>query len=198
MRKRLTTIVATVVTSLLLSASAWAGPATDRVRAKQSQLFEAVAKQKGHASDDKLKGLFDDILDYDAFARGSLGKKWGTLSAEQQQEFQGLLTRLVRNNYRRNLKRLLDYNVTYQGEEAKGAGVRVKTIAKHKTKKREPAIEVDFVLVKAGGKLKIIDIYTERASLVRTYRYQFLRILRKKGYDSLIAKMKKKLAKQER
>ena len=74
---------------------------------------------------------------------------------------------------------------------------RVQTLAKHKSDKREPDIEIDFVVKKRGGKMKVVDLYTERASLVRTYRAQFTRILRKKGFDELIRKMEKKLAKQK-
>ena len=65
------------------------------------------------------------------------------------------------------------------------------------TKAREPELEIDFRLAKVDGKLKVVDIYTERASLVKTYRSQFLRILRKDGFDKLLEKMQKRLDKLE-
>jgi len=196
--KKILAVAALVCTSLVVSANAWAGPATDMVKAKQTELFTVVAKPKTDARQEKLRALFDEVLAYRVFAVNSLGKKWGDLSFAEQQKFSELLTKLVRNNYRRNLKKMLDYEIQYVGEKAKGDGTLVMTRAKHKTDAREPVIEIDFLLSTVDGKLMIVDIITERASLVKTYKSQFLRILRKKGFDKLIEKMEKKLAKQKK
>jgi phospholipid transport system substrate-binding protein len=93
---------------------------------------------------------------------------------------------------------MLDYEIRYVAEQSKDGTTTVKTRAKHKTKEREPELEIDFVIAKVGGGLKVVDILTERASLVKTYRSQFLRILRKDGFDKLIEKMETKLAKIEK
>ncbi|MBW2456920.1 MAG: ABC transporter substrate-binding protein, partial [Deltaproteobacteria bacterium] len=196
--KRILAVVALVCTSLLVSASAFAGPATDMVKSKQTTLFAVVAQPKTEARQKKLRKLFDEVLAYQVFAENSLGKKWSDRSAAEQTKFSGLLTKLVRNNYRRNLKKMLDFEITYVGEKAKDGGTLVQTRAKHKTDAREPAIEIDFLVSTVGGKQMITDIITERASMVKTYKSQFLRILRKKGFDKLIEKMEKKLAKQNK
>jgi phospholipid transport system substrate-binding protein len=198
MLKRILAAAAVVCMSLLVSASAFAGPATDLVKSKQTALFAVVAQPKTEARQAKLRALFDEVLAYDVFARNSLGKKWSERSAAEQQKFTDLLTKLVRNNYRRNLKNMLDYQIKYAGEKGKGDGTLVQTRAAHKTDSREPEIEIDFLVAKVGGKLMIVDIITERASLVKTYKSQFLRILRKHDFDKLIEKMEKKLAKQQK
>lgn len=178
--------------TVLIAGLAFAGAATDKVKSKQEQLFTVIAQPKSQARDAKLKKLFDEILDYDVFAKDSLGKKWDDISDAQKKEFSGRLTKLVRCNYKRNLKKMLDYNIVYDGEESKRGATLVKTRAKHKSDKREPDIEIDF-LIKSG---MAVDIYTERASLTKTYRSQFLRILKKDdGWNKLIKKMDKKIAK---
>ncbi len=195
--KKILAVAALVCTSLLVSDSALAGPATDMVKSKQTTLFSVVAKPKTDARQAKLRELFDEVLAYQVFAENSLGKKWSDLTAAEQTKFSDLLTRLVRNNYRRNLKKMLNFEIKYVGEKAKDGGTLVQTRAKHKTDAREPEIEIDFLMTTVGGKMMITDIITERASLVKTYKSQFLRILRKKGFDKLIEKMEKKLKKLE-
>lgn len=181
---------------VLFAGVAIAGAATDTVKSKQEQLFEVVAKPKSKARDKKLRELFDEMLAYDVFAEKSLGKKWDDLSMVQREKFSTRLTTLVRCNYKRNLTKMLDYNISYVGEEAKDDATLVKTRASHKTKKREPDIEIDFVIDEIDGKNQAVDIYTERASLTRTYRSQFLRILKKEdGFNKLIKKMDKKIKK---
>lgn len=180
----------------LMPASAFAGSATDMVRQKQTQLFTTIAKPKTAARQAQLRRLFDNILDYGELAQASLGKQWAKRSEAERKRFSELLEQLVRNNYKRNLKKMLDYNVEYASEEASGSGTLVKTRAKHKTNRREPPLQVDFRLKQAGGQWKVVDIITENASLTRTYRSQFLRIIRKKGFDKLIEKLQAKLDKQ--
>jgi phospholipid transport system substrate-binding protein len=179
----------------LLSSTAQAGAASDVVRAKQTRLFATVAKPKNAARQAALRRLFDEMLDYQAFAKAALGKQWAKRSEAERKRFSALLERLVRNNYRRNLKKMLDYRVSYVSEQTTGDTTLVRTAAKHKTDQREPELQIDFRLAQVGQSYKVVDIVTENASMVRTYRSQFLRIIRKKGFDKLIEKLEKKLAK---
>lgn len=197
MMKKLVTALALSLASLLIASAAWAGEATQVVKENQSKMFAIIAQPKTPAQQQKLRDMFDTFLEYDVFAERSMGKKWDTLDAAQKKEFTGLLTQLIRNNYKRNLTKLLDFDIRYEAEEAKKDGVMVNSIATHKKDKREPPFELDFLMAKVDGKLKIIDIITEDASMTKTYRAQFLRILRKDGYAKLIQKMKDKLAKEE-
>ncbi|MSP24298.1 MAG: ABC transporter substrate-binding protein [Myxococcales bacterium] len=184
-----------LILGLLVPMTASAGEATDTVKAKQAQLFDLVAQPKSEARQSKLQTLFDSMLAYDRFAKGSLGDEWDARSDAEKKRFTELLTELVRNNYKRNLKKMLDYQIAYSAEETDGEATIVKTLAKHKSDARAPELEIDFRLETIGGTLKVVDIVTEQASLVKTYRVQFLKILRKKGFDKLISKMQKKLDK---
>ncbi len=184
-----------LVAGLLVPSLASAAKATEAVKAKQAQLFVLVGQPKTEAQQGKLRALFDEMLAYDKFARGSLGDEWDGRTDDEKKRFSELLTELVRSNYKKNLKKMLAYEILYVGEETDGDATVVKTRAKHKTDAREPEIEIDFRLEVVGGSLKVVDIVTERASLVKTYRTQFLKILRKKGFDKLLAKMQKRLDK---
>jgi ABC-type transporter MlaC component len=133
-----------VAAGLLLSANVSASQHTATVKDKQQTLFKIVAQKKTPARQKKLKGLFDEMLAYDVMARSSMGKKWGDLSAKEKKQFSELLTKLIRANYRKNLRTMLAYNIKYVGEKSGKKTTTVQTVAKHKTDKREPNLEIDF------------------------------------------------------
>lgn len=70
----------------------------------------------------------------------------------------------------------------------------MKTQSKPASARDEP-IELNFQMVQKDGKWKVVDIITEEVSQVRSYRSQFTKIIREKGFPRVIEKMKEKLAK---
>lgn len=187
------------VSLLFVSASASAGPPTDLVRTKQTQLFELIKQPRSAARQAKLKALFDGMLAYDVIARAALDDHWDGLNADQRKRYLDVLTAIVSNNYRRNLQTMKDYDIRYVSEDAAGdGGTWVRTEAHHKTDANEVPIEVDFRLANVGGTLKVTDLAPEGASLQRTYKAQFNRIMKQDGFEGLMSKLEKKRAKQER
>jgi len=191
-------LFAAVVSLLALSVgdvgSAMAGGATDVVKTKQTALF-GLLKQEAPGNDKKVASLFDEMLDYQAVAEASLGSEWAARTDAEKAEFSDLLKQLVRKAYERNLKKTLNYDIEYVGEDAKDGAVVVKTKAKSKKDAREEPIEIAFKLVEVKGTWKVRDIITEGVSLVSSYRSQFTKIIKKDGFPTLIQKMKDKLAK---
>jgi len=178
---------------MLTSSLAFAGPATDLVKAKQSAIFQEL--QASSPDEKKIGAIFDEMLDYDALARASLGDEWGHLTDAQKKEFSDLLKQLVRQAYERNLKKTLDFDIAYTSEQDKDGGqVQVNTTATSKTDKREDPIEINYLLQKNGSAFKIIDIITEDVSLVSSYRSQFVKAIKDSGYDGLVKKMKDKIS----
>jgi len=192
----LTALLALFALTFVLVPSASAGGATDVVRSKQTQLFTLVGQPQSADTDKKIAALFDEMLDYPGLAEASLGKEWGNRSTAERDQFSELLKRLVQNAYKKNLRKTLDFNIEYKGENASGSGnVTVKTKAVHKTDTREDPIEINFEVSNQGGAWKVKDIDTEGVSLVDSYRRQFTKILKKDGWAKLIEKMEKKVAK---
>jgi phospholipid transport system substrate-binding protein len=188
--------VLAAVASLSMSAPAWAGPALDTVKAKQTQLFQLLAKPSTPQTQKEIGALFDQMLDYPALAEESLGPEWAKLTDAQKKEFTDLLKQLVKRAYENNLEKTLAFDIQYLGEApADGGAVLVKTKAVHKTDKRELPIEIHYKLVKVADGYKIRDIITEDVSLVEGYRSQFTKLMKDKGYPALIEKMKEKVAK---
>lgn len=198
MKRRMVHFFSATLAALALSigtaGSAFAGPATDVVKTKQTALFDLI-KQSSPAGEKKIAALFEEMLDYSALAEGSLGTEWAPRSDAEKAEFSGLLKQLVSKAYERNLKKILGYDIEYLSEDANGGAMMVKTKAKSKSNEREEPVEIVFKMLQKGGAWKVQDIVTEGVSLVTSYRSQFTKIIKKDGFPALIQKMKDKLAK---
>lgn len=171
---------------------AWAGPATDEVKTKQTQLVELLSKS---GTDAKVSATLDEVLDYQTMAEASLGTEWAARTDAEKAQFSDLLKQLVRRSYERNIKKTLNYNIEYIGETEKNSHIIVKTKAVSKTDKRAEPIEITYKLAQKDGKWRIQDITTDGVSLISSYRSQFTKIIRKDGFPTLIKKMKDKIAK---
>lgn len=187
--------VALLGVALPRSAFADDGGAEPFVKDKHAELTELLKKPKSPANDKKVQAVFDELLDYDYLARESLKDYWGERSDAEKKDFSDVLQQLVRNAYRKNLKKTLEYSIEYRGSDKAKQGYLVRTVAKSKTNSREDPISVDYLLHKVNGKWRVYDIVTEGSSLVHNYRSQFRRIIKKKGFDELMRRMKDKLAK---
>jgi phospholipid transport system substrate-binding protein len=195
-KRTMTKLLTTAAMTLLLSfaGAAFAGPATDVVKAKQTALFDLL-KQSSAENDKKVTAIFDEMLDYPGLAEASLGSEWSARTDAEKKEFTDLLKQLVRKGYEKNLKKTLNYTIEYLSEEQKDGAYIVKTKAKSKTDAREDAIEIHYKMVQKDSKWRVQDISTEGVSLVSSYRSQFTKIIKKDGFPTLITKMKDKIAK---
>lgn len=191
-----THIVPAVLFSLGLALTtiqfAYAGPATDEVKAKQTALFDLL---KTSGNDKKVAATLDEALDHPAIAEASLGSEWANRSDAEKAQFSDLLKQLVRRNYERNIKKTLGYDIQYLSETPKGGQVVVATKAVSKTDSRAEPVEIEYKLAQKDGKWRIQDIKTDGVSLTSSYRSQFTKIIKKDGFPALIQKMKDKLAK---
>jgi phospholipid transport system substrate-binding protein len=180
-----------------LPAVASANPAAEAtLKSKQAELTGLLKKGKSADSDKKMATIFDALLDYETLAKKSLGSHWDDLSDAERKEFQDVLKRLVRNAYRKNLKKTADYDVKYKGSNPAKQGVVVHTVAKSKSNTRDEPISIDYAMHKVDGKWEVYDLVTEGSSLVNNYKSQFGRVIKKKGFAELMRRMKKKLDKE--
>ena len=185
----------------LVFAQAKIGPGTTAVKAANdkiaSLLKQKVAPNSKEEKDlaTKVTSSVRDFLDIDQLGKRAMVDNWAKMSRAQQDQFSSLLRSLIEDNYVRGLRANLEYQVDYTGESAdKDGNVIVMTKINTKRKGRPYTIEVDYVLVKDGDKLRAWDVKTDGVGLVENYRTMFDKIIDKDGFDGLMAKMKKKQA----
>jgi phospholipid transport system substrate-binding protein len=185
--------LALVVT--LAAPFAYAGPATDVVKAKQTALFDLL-KSSSPETDKKVAAIFDQMFDYEAVAKGSLGSEWAARSDAEKAAFSDLHKQIVRKQYLKTLKGELAYNIEYTAEAARdGGSIAVNTRAVSKSNAKAEPIVVAFVMTRAGATWKITDLVMEDVSMVSSQRSQYTKIIKKDGFATLIQKMKDSLTK---
>lgn len=178
-----------------------AGSGTQAVKQANDKI-SALLKQKVQPGSTEEKELaakvttsVRDLLDIDELGKRAMADQWKKLSAAQQTEFLATLRALIEDNYVRGLRANLEYTVDYTGETTDASGDTIVTTTINTKRHGRPyKIEVDYVLRKAGDKLKAWDVKTDGVGLVDNYRTQFNKIVAKDGFAGLIDKMKKKLA----
>ena len=190
--RRKVPLLATLALALSLSLPAFGAEAETFVKGKHTELTELVTKAKSAEDEKKLDAAFDAVFDYDDLARATLKDSWDQRSASERAEFTKVLKDLVRNAYRRNIKKTLGYEVDYKGEQDGETGKVVRTVARNKKNLREEPVSIDYVVHQVEGKWLISDIVTEGSSLARNYRNQFRKVIQKKGFDELLKRMKAK------
>lgn len=182
--------------ALLVSPAQAAGGAQNYLEVKQKELTELIKKPKSGPNDEKLKATFDALLDYSAFARDSLDDEWQKLSEKERADFQALLKTLIQRSYTKNLRNTLDYNIIFKGASSAKKGELVQTVAKHKTDPRKESISIDYLVHQADGSFRVYDIITEGESLVKNYKSQFRRVIKKEGFSGLLERMRTKAAEE--
>jgi phospholipid transport system substrate-binding protein len=185
-------LLAAFAFALSLSLPAFAAEAENFVKGKQTELSAMVSKTKSAEDEKRLDQAFDEVFDYKYLASSTLADSWEQRTPAERAEFTALLKDLVRNSYRRNLKKTLGYNVDYKGESDADSGKLVKTVAHNTKNSREEPVSIDYVVHQVDGKWLINDIVTEGSSLVHTYRNQFRRVIQKHGFEELLKRMKNK------
>jgi ABC-type transporter MlaC component len=213
-----TNLLATVAVALSLAIASPAPademPSSTAAQAfveKQTSQLTTLLKQPASAGRDaQITQTLDGMVDYDELARRAFGtpcpatepgcqNHWADLTDAQKSEVTLKLKQLVEKNYKKNLSKTLDYDVTYKGAKDAGADTRIRTEAKSKLKPRDPAVQVDYVVRQATSGYRVVDVVTEGSFLTKNYYDQFHKILTDptKLYPHLIAKLSEKIAKPD-
>lgn len=196
MRRIVTAIATTSLFVLLLAAPTAAmalGGALDTFKAGHTKVVELVASG---AKSDAIEREVDQLLDYRALARESLGgeARYAEACAARCAEFEALLTRLIRENYLRRLRSGGEHKVAYVGEEARTRGIVVKTTVTFARDGQQEVVAVDYLMHEADGRWQVRDIITDGVSLARNYKFEFNQILKQGGIDALITRLEARLA----
>jgi phospholipid transport system substrate-binding protein len=180
-----------------------AAPPPQKVIEEASAQVRSILKKKvkkgtkaAKAQKKKLKTIVDKFLDYQELSKRSLGPHWKDRSAEEQTEFTQLLRDLIEEAYTQPISDNVDFTMEYEEEEIAddGGTASVIAVASAKNKKGKTVSEdLTFHLYLKTKKWMIYDVEFGDVSLVRHYRGEFNRKIKKESYAALIEAMKKKL-----
>ena len=134
---------------------------------------------KSQANVGKFRDLFRANFDVPYISRFVLGRFWGTATAEQQQEYQRLFEDWVVSIYAERFGQ-------YSGETLKVTGARPEgerdaLVGSQIVRPNAQTINLEWRVRESGGRLKIIDVAVENASMSRTQRQDFESIILRNG-----------------
>jgi phospholipid transport system substrate-binding protein len=96
---------------------------------------------------------------------------------------------LLENSYANKLEAYRDEKINYLDEIIKGRYALVKT----EVVRRSSTIGVDYKLINENGNWMVYDFVIEGVSMIRNYRSQFTKIIRRDSYEVLVQKLKEKI-----
>jgi len=136
-----------------------------------------------------LQKAIDQRFNYRQMVIRSLAKNWDARSDQEKQEFIVLFKSLLENSYAGKLEAYRDEKINYLDEIIKGEYALVKT----EVVRRSSTIGVDYKLIQENGNWKVYDFVIEGVSMIRNYRSQFTKIIRRDSYEVLVQKLADKI-----
>ncbi len=173
----------------------FADPKAD-VDATYKRILEATAKAPDQATLlTEVATHMDGLLDYDAFAKRTLKTTWPTLDEAQRARFVESFKKLIIKTYAKRFKPKTNFEVSYRGETVIKGEKRDKAVVKTTVAGKKAAADVDYSFALTDKGWRAYDITIDDVSMSLNWRRQFEKIVKKSGFDALLAKIDKKVAK---
>ena len=136
-----------------------------------------------------LRKTIAERFNYRQMVMRSLAKNWDARSDQERQEFIALFKSLLENSYANKLEAYKDEKINYLDEMIKGKYALVKT----EVVRKSSTIGVDYKLIQENGNWQVYDFVIEGVSMIRNYRSQFTKIIRRDSYEVLVQKLTDKI-----
>ncbi|MFO0680290.1 MAG: ABC transporter substrate-binding protein [Polyangiaceae bacterium] len=180
-------------------------------QAEQAKLQTLLRQPASPARDAEVTKVMDRLVDYDELTRRAFGQPcpgtlktctdhWSELNDAQKTQVKDLLKKLIEKNYRKNLVKTLDFDITYKGAQEVGTDSKIRTEAKNKVNTREPSVRIEYLMGQKGASTYVVkEITTEGSSLTKNYYDQFHKMLTTadQGFPHIVKKLTEKLAKKD-
>ena len=141
----------------------------------------------------RVRQIILDTFDFAEMAKLALGPAWDRLTAPQRTEFVSLFGTLFERSYNNLVLRFLPERHSIYGREAitQDRAVVQTTLVDEKTTGELP---VEYRLIHQDQRWAVFDVIVDGVSLALNYRAQFEQIIRNSSYDTLLQKIKSKVA----
>lgn len=201
-RFRLALALAGSVGLLTLAPPAHAEDAQGFIEHQHQKLVTMLREAPSPARDAQVNAALDEFVSFDELVHRAFGEPchttlpncddlWSRYDKGQQDRLFKLLKQVVEKNYRRNLTKTLDYDITYRGSRDVSGDTRVLTEAKNRNDVRETPVRVDYVVKETPHGPRVIDIVTEGSSFTKNLYTQIRQL---DSYDKIVQKLNDKLA----
>jgi phospholipid transport system substrate-binding protein len=139
----------------------------------------------------RIDPVIHRLFDIPFMVRLAVGTSWATLSPAQQQQVTAAFGRFISATYADRFDSYSGQQLEVTGRQSAGSSVIVKTRI---LKAGGEAVNVEYLTRQNGGAWQITDVYLDGSiSQLATQRSEFGAILRREGFDGLIAMLHRKV-----
>jgi phospholipid transport system substrate-binding protein len=138
---------------------------------------------------DRMREVIDKRFDFRAMSQRTLATNWKKATDAEQQRFTELFSELIQNSYVSKIESYTNETVEYPGEKLKGRKAVVDTLII--TSSAE--IPVNYRVYLKDGSWLVYDVIIEGVSLISNYRSSYQEIVKRDGFDGLLAQMEEKI-----
>jgi len=174
------------------SAAASVQSAQERVRHALDAWFKSQGPARAKAKE-QARAAVGELIDFDALAQATLGKKWEELAPKDRARYTAALRGAMEANYLAKMRQGKTSDVDkvkteVLGEEKQGSAMLVHT----KVRSGEDSAAIDYLMEKRPKGYRAVDVITEGVSLADTYREQVAKIMAKKDFEAVVTALEKK------
>ena len=147
--------------------------------------------------DERRERIFAEVkirFDFRRMAELTMAGDWEKRDSKEQDRFTDFFSRLILERYIGRIESYDNESVLYKKELVKGDKARVYTVIIQNDKE----IAITYSLERQGENWMIYDVILEGVSLVRNYRSEFGVILKREGFDSLLARIEEKIKQMQK
>ena len=137
-----------------------------------------------------LRSAVNGMFDFGAMGQAALGRHWGELTADKQQEFVDVFAEIVRYQSLADVD-IYRANVTYEDITVTGQEAHVVTTTVYKD---VPTV-VEYKLQRSDDIWLATDVVLDEVSTVDGYSRSFQSYIRKRGFEALMDNLNKRLEK---
>lgn len=134
----------------------------------------------------------DKTLDYDTLVVNSMGSNWESASESQKEEIKSSLRTIIKTSLQKKFRKIPSKKVKWNGFEDQDSDLTIVKSLIEYTKPVPESFEVDYLVRKKDGSYKVVDVIFDGVSTVDNYKHQFDRLIRKKGMDALVQRLKER------
>ena len=190
--KRLAIAVVAVAGLAVVPTASVAQSPSDEIRALLEERDADIKRllDSAGAEDERrsrLMNVVNGIIDFDAMGREALGTHWDGLTPTQRSEFVSVFSDIVRRQSVADLD-VYRSTVRYDKIAVSGSTALVETVTTY----READTPVVYEMHVSDGSWMITDIVLHEVSTAEGYARSFQSLIRKRGFDTLMEKLREK------
>jgi len=176
------------------SAAALAADPEDSVRNLYETLLRTIKEgrilgESGRFA--RIEPVIHRLFDIPLMARLAVGASWSTLSPAQQQQVTAAFGNYISATYAERFDNYAGQQMEVAGHQPSGSGVIVRTRI---VKSSGEAVSIEYLMRQNDGAWQITDVYLDGSiSQLATQRSEFGAILRRDGFDGLLATLHRKV-----